>query len=520
MEYTQRYFARITIESETPIAVGAGEKGLNTDRLVAKDANGLPYIPGTALAGVLRHSFDDEKWVNEIFGFGGDNGTGSRLILSSAFLLGEDGSTVMDGLRNMNLNEGFYSYFSRLPERDHVRINHKGAADAESHGKFDEEVVHKGTRFVFEVEFVADDSDKDSANWESLLKAINSPAYRIGAGTRKGFGKLKIVSELTKVVSWNLKSDNDLKNYLLKSGSLNDDISSWQPIKLAPAKEFYGWKDYSFKIKAKNFFSFSAGIGDDEADNKPKKERYFEWSTGKPKLTEKEFTLIPATSVKGALAHRVAYHYNLLKGGIRRNFGNNNLETALDWEAISSNIRNHFSIESLDWHSDSPDWKNLEEKIKDLDYTQLQEWEDFKDNLDNEAEEKKRVSLPVMENNEAVKQLFGFAKNSEEDRTGLRGRILIDDIYLPINKVEEKVFNHTSIDRFTNGTIDGALFQEKVSSCKDDIEVKIWVEETAWHTDKDIKNAFENTLEDLKLGRLALGGSTTKGHGVFNESKN
>lgn len=517
MVYTHRYLARIIVEAETPIAVGSGEKGLNTDRLVAKDANGLPYISGTGLTGVLRHSFGDEKWVNEIFGFGGDNGTGSRLIISSAFLLGEDGFTVMDGLRNLNLNNGFYSYFTRLPERDHVRINHKGAA--ENHGKFDEEVVHKGIRFVFEMEFVADDSDEDTQNWKNLLSAINSPAYRIGAGTRKGFGKLKIVPELTKVVSWNLKNEHDLKTYLLKSGSLNDDISSWQQPQLNSSAELNGWKEYSLKIQAKDFFTFSAGIGDDEADNTPKKERYFEWSSGKPKLTEKEFTLIPATSAKGALAHRVAYHYNLLKGNIRRDFGKNNLETALDWEAISTNIRNHFSIESLTWNADSPEWEKLKGKINDLEYNHLQEWKDFKDNLENEAEEKRRISLPVMENNEAVKLLFGFAKNSEEERTGLRGRVLIDDIYLPINKAEEKVFSHTSIDRFTNGTIDGALFQEKVSSYTDEIEVKIWVEEKAWLNDQDIKDAFEKTIDDLKSGRLAMGSSSTKGHGMFNDAK-
>lgn len=516
MSYTHRYIARICVEAETPIAVGSGEKGLNTDRLVAKDVNGLPYIPGTGLTGVLRHSFDNGEWVDEIFGSGGSDGKGSRLIISSAFLLGEDGTTVMDGLRQLKMNDGYYSYFNRLPERDHVRINHKGAADAENHGKFDEELVHKGTRFVFEIELIANDSDKD--NWEKLIQAIASPSYRIGAGTRKGFGKLKIIPNLTKTVAWNLSVEKDLKSYLQKSSSLNEDISGWEDLKFESSTDLKGWKNYSLKLKSKDFFAFSAGFGDDEADNKPKKEKYFEWTSGRPILTEREFTLIPATSIKGALAHRVAYHYNLLKGNFRKDFGNNRLETELDWEHISKSVEDRYSIKSLSWESDSPEWDKLKEEISSLQFEQLREWDDFKEDLENEVEAKSKNALPVMENNQAVRQLFGFAKNSEEDSSGLRGCVLIDDIYLAVSN--EKVFSHTSIDRFTNGTIDGALFQEKVSSYKDEIEIKVWVEEKAWAIDNQIKEAFEKTLDDLKYGRLALGGSTTKGHGIFTTANN
>lgn len=518
MNYTHRYLARITVEAETPVAVGSGEKGLNTDRLVAKDANGLPYIPGTGLTGVLRHSFEDENWANDIFGVGNENGTGSRLIVSSAFLLGDDGITVMDGLRNVNIHEGFYSYFIRLPERDHVRINDKGTADAEGHGKFDEELVHRGTRFVFELELIAGEGEKK--NWDSLIQAIASPAYRIGAGTRKGFGKLKIIPELSRSIFWNLKKEKDLISYLQKSGSLNDDISNWQPLELNSSPGLKGWKSYCLKLEPKDFFAFSAGFGDDEADSKPKKERYFDWSSGKPKLTDKDYTLIPATSVKGALAHRVAFQYNLIKGNIRRDFGNNRLNTKLDWEVISNNIRKKFAIKNLNWDSDSPEWESLKNEINDLTYDGLPEWEAFKDDLINDAKEKKENSLPVMENNEAVKNLFGYAKNSEERQLGLRGSVLIEDIYLSPDKSQEKVFSHTSIDRFTNGTIDSALFQEKVSCYDEDIEIKIWVEEKAWSNDNQIKEAFEKALDDLKSGLLALGGSTTKGHGMFKESKN
>src|SRR5699024_2358072 len=119
------------------------------------------------------------------------------------------------------------------------------------------------------------------------------PAYRIGAGTRNGFGKIKIVADQSKSVCWNLKEENQLKAYLKKSRSLNDDIPDWDNIQIINnGDDLEGWQDFSVRLKAKDFFSFSAGFGDEEADNKPKKERYFEWSSGKPKLIEKDYTLL------------------------------------------------------------------------------------------------------------------------------------------------------------------------------------------------------------------------------------
>jgi len=517
MSFTNRYIAKITIEAETPIAVGSGEKGVNTDRLVAKDANGLPYIPGTGLTGVLRHSFNDEDFVNEIFGSGGEDGKGSRLIVSSAFLIDKDGKTVLDGLRNIDLSEDFYSYFDRLPERDHVRITDKGVADSENHGKFDEELVHKGTRFVFELEFLADDSDEDKRNWKNLIKALSSPAYRIGAGTRKGFGRIRIISNQSKTISWDLRKEEELKAYLNKSSSLNHDTSSWNDfVVYKDDNDLEGWQDFTINLKAKDFFSFSAGFGDEEADNKPKTERYFDWSSGKPELVNKNYTLIPATSIKGALSHRVAYYYNLLKE-ITIGKGVVSLTSSLNLDKVEEAIRADLKLEEQNHSSDSPEWEKIENLIQNLNIEDITEWEEFQNALNEEVNEKKDITLSIGENNEAVKSLFGYAKDEKDE--GQRGRVLIEDVYLSPDKVKEKVFNHTSIDRFTNGTIDGALFQEKVTFYQsEEITIPIWVENKAFE-DSSVKEAFIKALDDLKNGCLALGGSTTKGHGMFEEIK-
>ncbi|MBK8880128.1 MAG: hypothetical protein IPN74_16835 [Haliscomenobacter sp.] len=215
-------------KADTPFAIGSGEKGFTVDRLIARDALGLPYIPGSSLAGVLRHELDpkdDSEEVMKLFGFQAkETGQGSRINFSSAHLIGADGKMVIEGLQAIDLNSGYYSYFQKLPERDHVRMNDRGAADTKGHGKFDEELVHKGTRFAFSIEMSGDESDQQA--WQHVLDLIHQPLFRLGAGTRKGFGKLKVIS--CKAQVFDLQTKNDLLTYLAHGNSLNENLVGWQ----------------------------------------------------------------------------------------------------------------------------------------------------------------------------------------------------------------------------------------------------------------------------------------------------
>lgn len=108
-----------------------------------------------------------------------------------------------------------------------------------------------------------------------------------------------------------------------------------------------------------------------------------------------------------------------------------------------------------------------------------------------------------------VDEIFGSKK--DKDKKGCKGKIIFSDIFLDDDK-ESKIFDHAAIDRFTGGAIDGALFQEKTISSKQELKFEILL-------DKNVKNkaleAFEKTLDDLCNGMLPLGGYTTKGHGMF-----
>lgn len=95
-----------------------------------------------------------------------------------------------------------------------------------------------------------------------------------------------------------------------------------------------------------------------------------------------------------------------------------------------------------------------------------------------------------------------------------RGNVLFSDIIENKNTID-KIVNHVSIDRFTGGAIDGALFTEKTIYGKNqEFDTYIYVNKTAFHDEK-IKAAFENALKDLCTGLLPLGGGVNRGNGTF-----
>ena len=153
-DYIYRNIAQITLEAATPILVGTGCGDLITDALAVKDINGLPYLPATSIAGVLRHSLQlNEEEDRKFFGFQDKKGgQGSLVIFTDGVMVGQEGK-AMDGLQaSIDWKDPFYEAYQNLPVRQHVRIGDKGVT--EDTGKFDNEVVYQGTRFVFEIEMI------------------------------------------------------------------------------------------------------------------------------------------------------------------------------------------------------------------------------------------------------------------------------------------------------------------------------------------------------------------------------
>lgn len=113
-----------------------------------------------------------------------------------------------------------------------------------------------------------------------------------------------------------------------------------------------------------------------------------------------------------------------------------------------------------------------------------------------------------------LSDLFGSIDGNEAQK----GSLILDDIYDikgiydASGKVNTKIMMHNKIDRFTGGTIDGALFSEQLI-----YGGSFTLEGTIKHNNQsqELLTGFKMALLDLAHGRLALGGGSTKGHGYF-----
>jgi hypothetical protein len=118
------------------------------------------------------------------------------------------------------------------------------------------------------------------------------------------------------------------------------------------------------------------------------------------------------------------------------------------------------------------------------------------------------------------KHFFGYAKDDdgESGKQGQRGIVLFSDSFLRIK--QSKILNHVSIDRFTGGSLDSALFDERVVADHEGaLVIKLVVEKDGFDQLEDsIRIAFEKALKDIASGLLPLGGSVMRGHGSFTGS--
>lgn len=300
--YDKRLLAHIVLEAETPLVISSGGKTALTDSAILKDINGYPYIPGTTIAGILRHCLGEEK-AKDFFGLKDKKTTkGSKIIFSEGKIVGLDGK-VLDGI--VDGDTIFASRLQRLPKRNHVRLTSKGAA--KDQGKFDEEVIYKGTRFAFDIEMVASGNEEQEPIFNDVLNELGNDTFRIGGGSRSGFGKIRVIE--IKKKNLDLRQSSQLNEYLMMSSALNSNYDDWDSY-TSTSHASAGWIKYDLTLTPVDFFSFGSGLGDNEVDATPVKESFIKWENGRGSFKDNAL-LIPATSLKGVLAHRVAFHYNV-----------------------------------------------------------------------------------------------------------------------------------------------------------------------------------------------------------------
>lgn len=453
-QYSHRYVLRAVIEFTTPFLVGAGKKGDIADAIFAADANGLPALPGSSIAGVLRARFHEsfsESDEEQLFGFQkGDRGEGSRLSVSWG-CIHDSRNMPVEGIVSLErLDDPVLAKALTPVIRDHVRINHKGASDAEEHGKFDEQAVCAGQRFTFELELTGSENEKDL--WEKLLSVLSSASLRFGGKTRRGFGACRFVSVQSRI--FDLRSE--FSDYARHPVSLAAKATGLTPLSLpdSTAEDLI-----SLTLQPRGFWMFGGGYDLPEqqgnADMAPVRDCRVTWEAETGTI-EEDVLVIPASSVKGALAHRTAFHYNALKGIFAD-------------EVPSEEIADH--------------WGEGNKAVRELfGY---------------------------------CKKGSGTDDGISDKDTGRPGKVFMNDLYLP-GVIESQLVHHVGIDRFTGGARDQVLFNERPLWRGAALPIKISISNIDTIEDRmDVLKAFRSAVSDLAEGRLQIGGGSGRGLGYF-----
>lgn len=457
------HLARVVLELQTPLSIGTGNPDGVFDTALMRDANGLPALPASSLAGVLR-SLDAAEYGPEhadaLFGWQrGAEGAASRVQIgwgaaldsegraAWGLLLGKDaGRLADDPLLHALIDQ------QRQPlARNRVRLSHKGAA-ADT-GKFDRTVVPAGCRFAFELRLLGHAGDDPA--WPALLALLAHPGLRLGGATRAGLGAVHCVSLHTGV--FDLRDPQQARAV----GRLGADPSEVhglhsQSVPTLPARR---WSALTLHLAPENLWRVGgdgAAQGpfpdDKEPDLAPVREARVAWNAGKAQIGQAEGLYLPAASLKGVLAHRMAFHARRYAG---------------EWNAASAAL--------------------------DAD-----------------------IQPPT-----AVRALFGDIKSGGpgRDESGAAGALFIDDAWLD-TEPSKLLLTHNAIDRFTGGVREHMLFTEQVAQ-GGKLRVRIALDaarlqRNARRLQVDVQlvqRAFDTALADLCEGRLGLGARSATGLG-------
>lgn len=457
--------ARVVLQMETPFAIGTGRGDGEVDAVFVTDANGLPCIPGTSLAGVLRHAIiarHGAAAADEVFGFQRRReGRASALEVSFGQAHGADDRPAPFVGANLETDTVLRALRAGVI-RDRVRIDARGVADGR--GKFDVRLVPAGARFTVEITLHAGSHGFDLA---TLIAEL--PRLRLGRATRSGHGRLSVVRY--QMADFDLSNPADVDRFRKLPVGLHEPVTEQvlgKPGTVEAAAN--GTRvTYELALEPNDHWMFGNGRPIRDAHKRtrsggdattmepvgrvPVAEDRIEWTGGKG-LIKADQHYIPGSSIKGILRHRVAFHVRRL-GGL---------------------------------------WATSETAKELNDATDLPE----------------------------IKWLFGHTKDDADDGepAGGPGRVFVDDVLIPLNQPnspKDGLFDHVSLDRFTQGPMNGLLFSE-APFFKGKFVARIEFEppragdgDAAVH--QRAIRSFRLALGDLLEGRLALGAGANRGFG-------
>ena len=415
----KKKYCKIRFVLESPLALSSGEN-IITDKDLAKDSSGRPYIPGTSIAGVVQEALvllgESPKSMESYFGFvtintnssgnaDPDDAKSSKIIFYDAFLDSND---------------------SHISVRDSVSLDEYKTA--KKGAKLDMEVLEAGCFFSTFVE-QSFESDEET-DYIDKIAALFQNGLQFGGKTSRGYGAVKACEIKKKEFCFSSGDAVVAKEWISWLGK--DEEARWktiQPESIPCSENVPSATDWTLAISLKQVGGISVRRYTTVVGDKGNAQPDMEQLTSHVLKNGKEDILpvIPGTSWAGAFSHRM-----------------------------------------------------------------------------------KELGLSDKE----IQEVFGSADEKDKARSQL---ILGESC---IEGAKEKILSRNSIDRFSGGTVDGALFTEKTYYNGNTILMISWKgrfgENNERLTMKDpARKALAAALTDLHLGLLSVGGETSIGRGIF-----
>ena len=263
----KKYVYCIQVSLASPLCISSGDGEL-TDNDVVMNGEGIPFIPGSSLAGAMRGYLLKKKNENCIFGF--ENTKKATGKMSSVFV-----------------SDLQFEGTVKTVIRDGVKLSNEKTAI--SGAKYNMEVVDTGAKGIFWLELVIRENDKEEEWIEQINKVFSGwkkGDIRLGSKKTRGYGELSILSIKEKIFT----KENALE-YKNAYGNLEND-DSWIE-KLDSVKD-----DFSAYISIRVPLKLEGGISI----------RQYQAKKGEPDfvhITSNGEPVIPGTSFAGAIKHRL-----------------------------------------------------------------------------------------------------------------------------------------------------------------------------------------------------------------------
>lgn len=445
--------ARLVLETISPMAITSGFRETGFDTELARDANGLPYVPATSFVGVWRSVL---RSLGENENFFGSTEQKSCLVVSHGVVHNSKNEPVI-GLQEPE-TLGKDKLLARLLVaspiiRDRVALNDRAVATDQA--KFDQLLLPTGVRFSFIIKldsrYVPDSaSDRVEQQLMQMLSRLNDRRFALGSTTRNGLGRIRVQACEIKMFDF-MKGPEQakqmhgfLRSQRVPQGSVLQTVLA-QSLKVQHEIKLQGlgaWRSGS------GAFLFNNENKKHEPHIKTYSEPYITWSASGAAQLQPPRPILCGSSIKGMLAHRVAFH----------------------WRRLNSQ-----------WAEALADESN---KV----------WE---------------------QRPEALTELFG-SEPGESDQSQLRaGKLWVEDSVIDYKHTEVRF--HNAIDRFTGGVRKGALYSEEVLyQPRFTLRIWLAELPASEHKEK-LLQALNATVEDIKNGLLPIGAGSGRGASLVRE---